>query len=104
MARSRWSRVPSADRSGNRAVAGQRWRYGAPNLESDSHRGRFPGRVAIVTGSSRGIGLAIARRLVEEGARVCLTDFDARCALPGMRMGVRTWPADVGWPWLRETV
>src|SRR5271166_452109 len=32
------------------------------------------------------------------------TDFDARCALPGMRMGVRTWPADVGWPWLRETV
>ena len=31
-------------------------------------------------------------------------DFDARCALPGMRMGVRTWPADVGSAWLRETV
>lgn len=31
------------------------------------------GRTAIVTGASRGIGLAVARRLVEEGARVTLT-------------------------------
>ncbi|MFD6224199.1 SDR family oxidoreductase [Nocardia asteroides] len=35
--------------------------------------GRFDGQVAVVTGASRGIGLAIARRLVEEGARVVLT-------------------------------
>ncbi len=34
---------------------------------------RFGGRVAIVTGSSRGIGLGIATRLAAEGARVCLT-------------------------------
>src|SRR5579862_6396083 len=34
---------------------------------------RFDGRVAIVTGASRGIGLAIAQRLVDEGARVCIT-------------------------------
>lgn len=34
---------------------------------------RFDGQVAIVTGASRGIGLAIAQRLVDEGANVCVT-------------------------------
>ncbi|GGK87820.1 3-oxoacyl-ACP reductase [Sphaerisporangium melleum] len=34
---------------------------------------RFDGQVALITGGSRGIGLACARRLVAEGARVCLT-------------------------------
>ena len=33
----------------------------------------FKGRVAVVTGSSRGIGLGIARELVGRGAKVCLT-------------------------------
>ncbi|MFD8295104.1 SDR family oxidoreductase [Streptomyces bauhiniae] len=42
---------------------------------SDHHtdRGRFSGRVAVVTGASRGIGLAVTERLVAEGARVCIT-------------------------------
>ncbi|MCB1299488.1 MAG: SDR family NAD(P)-dependent oxidoreductase, partial [Microthrixaceae bacterium] len=35
--------------------------------------GRHDGSVAIVTGASRGIGLAIAQRLVDEGARVVIT-------------------------------
>ncbi len=34
---------------------------------------RFDGQVALITGASRGIGLAIAQRLVDEGARVCVT-------------------------------
>lgn len=37
------------------------------------------GRVAIVTGSSRGIGFRIAQRLVIEGWRVCLTGRDKDC-------------------------
>jgi 3-oxoacyl-[acyl-carrier protein] reductase len=34
---------------------------------------RFTGKTAIVTGASRGIGFAIARRLVDEGAQVVIT-------------------------------
>jgi 3-oxoacyl-[acyl-carrier protein] reductase len=35
--------------------------------------GRFAGQVAIVTGASRGIGLGIAQRLVDDGAQVLVT-------------------------------
>jgi NAD(P)-dependent dehydrogenase (short-subunit alcohol dehydrogenase family) len=34
---------------------------------------RFAGKVALVTGASRGIGLAIAERIVAEGGRVLIT-------------------------------
>ncbi len=53
---------------------------GDPDGDPGGARGRrFDGRVAVVTGASRGIGYAIARRLVQEGGRVCLT---ARTAEP----------------------
>ena len=35
------------------------------------------GRVAIVTGGARGIGLAVARRMVASGASVSIWDADA---------------------------
>lgn len=37
---------------------------------------KLDGKVAVVTGGARGIGLAIARGLAAEGARVCLADID----------------------------
>ena len=38
---------------------------------------RFDGETAIVTGGAKGIGLAVARRLAEEGAKVVIADVDA---------------------------
>src|ERR1700758_2380766 len=38
---------------------------------------RLKDKVAIVTGAARGIGLAIAKRYVAEGARVTIADVDA---------------------------
>ncbi len=39
--------------------------------------GRLEGKSAIVTGAAQGMGASHARRLVEEGARVVLTDLQA---------------------------
>jgi 3-oxoacyl-[acyl-carrier protein] reductase len=56
--------------------------------------GLVEGRAAIVTGGAQGIGLAIARRLSEEGAAVVLADVDEERAreaaldLPGQGMAV----------------
>ena len=38
------------------------------------------GKVAIVTGSARGLGAATARRLAQEGARVVITDINGELA------------------------
>jgi NAD(P)-dependent dehydrogenase (short-subunit alcohol dehydrogenase family) len=65
------------------------------------------GKVAFITGGSRGIGLAIAQRLVAEGARVAVTGRDEAAlaaaqvaigeagAAEAMRADVRSY-ADVG--------
>jgi len=49
---------------------------------------RFEGRVAVVSGAAEGIGLAVARALVREGANVVLLDVDDRA--------VRTAASELG--------
>ena len=39
--------------------------------------GRVSGKKALVTGAAQGLGEAIARMLVREGAQVVLTDINA---------------------------
>ncbi|MFF4551187.1 SDR family oxidoreductase [Streptomyces sp. NPDC001406] len=64
---------------------------------------RFEGRTAILTGASRGIGLAIAERLVSEGAKVVITarkqealdEAVARLGGPEHAIGVAGHTADV---------
>jgi len=49
------------------------------------------GKVALITGGARGIGLAIARRLADEGCRIAVADLDgeALAGLPGEWLGVQ---------------
>jgi NAD(P)-dependent dehydrogenase (short-subunit alcohol dehydrogenase family) len=57
---------------------------------------KFAGRTALVTGGSRGIGLAIARRLVAEGAAVTITGRDkAALDRSAAELGCRALVADV---------
>ena len=49
-----------------------------PHIDSIAHR--LHGRRAIITGAGSGIGRAIARRFVAEGARVLLADIDPQAA------------------------
>src|ERR1700750_682133 len=44
--------------------------------EESARNSRFEGQVAVVTGAASGLGLAIARKLLKEGAIVALIDIN----------------------------
>jgi NAD(P)-dependent dehydrogenase (short-subunit alcohol dehydrogenase family) len=48
---------------------------------------RFQGRRIVITGGSSGIGASVARRIVEEGGRVCVIHSDPR-KMPSVAEGV----------------
>lgn len=45
----------------------------------------YSGKVALVTGAARGIGLGISRRLAEEGARVLIADINVEQGLEAIQ-------------------
>jgi NAD(P)-dependent dehydrogenase (short-subunit alcohol dehydrogenase family) len=61
--------------------------------------GKLDGKTAIVTGGARGIGLAIAKRYVAEGARVVIADIDetaGKSAVAALGNAARFVRTDVG--------
>ena len=46
----------------------------AKSLKGATMSGRIEGKIALVVGAAQGIGEAIAKRFVEEGARVVIAD------------------------------
>jgi glucose 1-dehydrogenase len=56
-------------------------------------------RIGLVTGAARGIGLAIARRFIEDGAKVMLSDIDAKAgaeAAKSLGVNAHFFACDVG--------
>ncbi len=59
-------------------------------MTNDTHGGRFAGKIALVTGSGRGIGKAIALRLAAEGADIAVNFFRNRKPAEETAEAIRT--------------
>ncbi|SIO72439.1 NAD(P)-dependent dehydrogenase, short-chain alcohol dehydrogenase family [Burkholderia sp. GAS332] len=70
--------------------------------------GRVSGKVALVTGAAKGLGLAIAARLREEGARVLMTDVDpagqAKAEAIGATFAIQDVSSEESWIDLKAQV
>jgi 2,3-dihydroxy-2,3-dihydro-p-cumate dehydrogenase len=58
---------------------------------------RYEGRVAIVTGAAQGLGVAISRRLAEEGARVFIADIQGERVEKTARMLQDETGSEIRW-------
>lgn len=89
---------------GERSVAGGKVGMGDKAVVTPDGKLSFDSQAVVVTGSSRGIGLALARALAGRGARVVLNGRDpaaleqARLALAGQGGTVLAVAADVSTP------
>ena len=59
-------------------------------LSSRLENSMLNGKVALVTGSTSGIGLAIARLYAEQGADVVINGFGDKDAIEKERSGIET--------------
>ncbi len=88
----------ASDAAGNRIEAGCRGSDGRgfamPAEPAPGRHARAPGRVAVVTGASRGFGAELARRLGLAGWTVITVSRTPRCAAAGP--GSRHVIADAG--------
>ena len=70
-------------------------------MPRSSHSARLRGRTALITGATRGIGLAIARAFAAEGSDLVITGRDEKALnrigreLLGHKIGVLVHPCDV---------
>lgn len=66
--------------------------------------GEASGRLAVVTGAASGIGQAVAKRLLHEGADVLAVDINEAGLVPVVEAGARPLAADLGDPAARARV
>src|SRR5207248_565521 len=77
-----------AARAGSRSARAGRGARGGRRGAGEVLSGWLEGEAALVTGGAAGIGRAVVRRYVEEGARVCVVDVDEeRLAALGEELG-----------------